>query len=236
MPINLPSRDALRRAFDTAVIELDQSRPGSKLTTDFYRRIGDSVFEAAHLALEDSVAKTGDPKSTMGPPRLHVVSAPVGSGKTSFSLAFVAALVRVTDAPFGCLVVVNQIEKADDTFRDLNMLLPGKVAVWTTTHDPECPPEQRKLPEPAATFTKDDLQHYPVAVITHAFFSSKGNHKATEVLQGDRLQPRALTVIDERLEEVTVFDVELSAAQKVRETIAANEHLRETARAVQRSL
>jgi hypothetical protein len=170
----------------------------------------------------------GDPESTKhasAPPRLHVVSAPVGSGKTSFSLAFVAALVRTT--PSTCLVVVNQIEKADDTFQDLNMLLPGKVAVWTTEHDPDCklPQEQRKLPEPAATFTKDDLQHYPVAVITHAFFSSKGSHKATQMLQGGRLQPRALTVIDERLEEVTVFDVELSAAQKVREIITANEHL-----------
>jgi hypothetical protein len=174
----------------------------------------------------------GGPKSTKEPtasPRLHVVSAPVGGGKTSFSLAFVGALVRNT--PFACLVVVNQIEKADATFRELKALLPGKVAVWTTEHDPDCkvPEEQRKVTAPAAQFAKDDLQHYPVAVITHAFFSSKGNRKATHVVHSGRLQPRALTVIDERIEEVTVFDVALSAAQKVREVIMANEQHAEVA-------
>jgi hypothetical protein len=37
---NLPSqyRETLRREFDAAVIQLDQSRPGSVLTTDFYRQ------------------------------------------------------------------------------------------------------------------------------------------------------------------------------------------------------
>jgi hypothetical protein len=234
MSIHL-DRDRLRMEFDAAVIQLDQSRSGSKLTTDFYRRIGDSVFYAGYQALQDFVAScVGDHVAPNEAHRMHVVSAPVGSGKTSFSLAFVTALVRWASwtenkdagaVPYGCLVVVNQIEKADITFRDLNALLPGKVAVWTTEHDPDCklPKEGRKVSEPAAQFTKDDLQDYPVAVVTHAFFGGKGNRKGRLLLHKGKLQPRALTVIDERIEEVTIYDVALSSAQKVRETVLADE-------------
>jgi len=90
-----PDRDRLRMEFDAAVIQLDQSRSGSKLTTDFYRRIGDSVFDAGYQALQDFVAScVGDHGAPNEAHRMHVVSAPVGSGKTSFSLAFVTALVR----------------------------------------------------------------------------------------------------------------------------------------------
>jgi hypothetical protein len=60
-------RDALRREFDAVVTELDQSRPGSKLTTDFYRRIGECVFEAAYLALQDSADADGT-KEPRAPP------------------------------------------------------------------------------------------------------------------------------------------------------------------------
>jgi hypothetical protein len=158
----------------------------------------------------------------------------VGSGKTSFSLALVAALVRSEAAgpttPYGALVVVNQIEKAETTFRDLDRLLPGKVAVWTTEHDPACklPKGERKVPEPARTFTKDDLENYPVAVVTHAFFGGKGGHKARQVLRDGKLQPRALTVIDERIEEVNVYDVALSEAERVREMVRDDEEHSET--------
>src|SRR5262249_39515185 len=48
------------------------------------------------------------------------------------------------------------------------------------------------------------------------------NHKARQVLHRGKLKPRALTVIDERIEEVTVCDVVLSAAQRVREMVLAD--------------
>src|SRR5215471_10270264 len=224
----LPRRDQLRMEFDAAVIHLDQSRTHPMLTTEFYRRIGDSVFDAGYQALHDFVIhhhRDFDGPTT----RMHVVSAPVGSGKTSFSLAFVTALVRCAEhgpmAPSGALVVVNQIEKADTTFRDLNALLPGKIAVWTTEHDPACKlsKQERKVSEPAATFTKDDLQNYPVVVVTHAFFGGKGGHKARRVMHDGALQPRALTVIDERIEQVTVYDIAYSDAECVRELVMASE-------------
>src|SRR5262245_19005515 len=219
----LPSRDALRAEFDAAIGELDQSRPGSKLTTEFYNRIGNSVFDAGYSALADFCGTEGTPQA-----RLHVVSAPVGSGKTSFSTAFVAAVARLAErsanAPFGCVCVVDQITKADTLYQDLRRLLPGdrKVAVWTTDHDVRCK-EPTKVLHPSAQFSQDDLNDFPVIIVTQAFFIGKNGHKAKRVRVGGRLQSRALTVVDERPEEVTVFDVEPSAAQRVREFIQEDE-------------
>jgi hypothetical protein len=42
----MPTREALRSEFDAAVQQIDQARSGSNLTSDFYARIGDSVFDA----------------------------------------------------------------------------------------------------------------------------------------------------------------------------------------------
>jgi hypothetical protein len=167
----MPTREALRSEFDAAVQQIDQARSGSNLTSDFYARIGDSVFDAGFSALADTCDHGGHPRSpakAKEPHRLHVVSAPVGSGKTSFAMALIASVVRLQqrceDAPFGCLWVVDQMTKADEMYRDLNQLLPGKVAVWSTDHNPQCK-HPTKVHSPTARFTKDDLQHYPVAIV-----------------------------------------------------------------------
>jgi len=75
------------------------------LTNAFYSETGDTVFEAGWQALQDFIA--GQRADVPSPPRLHVVRAPAGGGKTSFSMALLAALVRATaessDGPIGGL-------------------------------------------------------------------------------------------------------------------------------------
>src|SRR5262249_28564194 len=163
----LPDRDVLRALYAEAINELNQPR-GGRLTTDFYAKTGAAVFEACYLALSDSC------KGTNGPRRGHVVSAPAGGGKTSFSYAFMTALTRHADsnpkAPYGCIFVVDQIKKADEAYRELNELMPSKVAVWFTEHDRGCK-TRTKVPSPAAEFTQDELRNYPVIVFTHAFYN-----------------------------------------------------------------
>jgi hypothetical protein len=64
--------------------------------------------------------------------------------------------------------------------------LPNQVAIWTTDHDVDCLSPTRV--NPAATFHKDDLQHYPVAIVTHAFFKGEGADKARVVERsGERI-------------------------------------------------
>ena len=207
----------LRALFDEAVNELNQSR-GGRLTTDFYAKTSDAVFEACYLALSDSC------KGTKGSRRVHVVSAPAGGGKTSFSYAFMTALTRYAEsnpkAPYGCVFVVDQIKKADEAYRELNELMPGKVAVWSTEHDPGCK-TRTKVPSPAAEFTQDELRNYPVIVVTHAFYNGRKGPKARLVKRNGRLcaNDRALIVVDERPEEVTIYDTTLAEAQAVRDKL-----------------
>jgi hypothetical protein len=237
--LSLPDRDQLYSEFETAILELDEFRADDRLLTDFYLRIGSSVFDAGYRALEEfCTARAAQGKAAHR--RLQVVSAPVGSGKTSFSQAFIAAVVRCwfkpeqlalhqrfaerdTTAPFGCLYVTDQMTQADELYRELNLLLPGKVAVWTTDHSTDCK-EPKKVTDPnRPRFSKDDLQRFPVAIVTHAFFGGKDSHKARQVLHGGKLQPRALTVIDEQINSVTPFDIKLSEAELVRELVQKDE-------------
>jgi hypothetical protein len=230
MPI-LPNREELRVEYDAAIQELlSKELTNQNLDKGWYRQIGGSLFDACYRALEDAChpearrGLQGTPYGVSKHARMHVVSAPVGSGKTSFSLAFIVAMVRSaernSEAPYGSLFVVDQIPRAEQIYRDLNALIPGRVAVWTSDHDAgPGRKEPTKVLNPTARFTKDQLNEYPVAIVTHAFFNGNGSYKARSVLNQGRTQPRALTVIDERIEGVTVYDVDLAAAAAVRKRI-----------------
>ena len=71
----------LRALYDEAIKQINPSRSAIDLTTGFYAETGNAVFDAGYLALSDFC------KGSVGPRRLHVVSAPAGGGKTSYSYA-----------------------------------------------------------------------------------------------------------------------------------------------------
>ena len=215
MPNNaaaMPDRAALRALYDAAVAELNPSR-SDVLTTEFYAKTGDAVFNAGCSALSDAID---------GPRRIHTVSAPAGGGKTTFAYAFIAAVTRYADnrpdAPYGAVFVVDQIEKADSVYRDLSERLPGQVAIWTSDHDRQCK-QPEKVMTPAARFDREDLRRFPVAVVTHKFYLGTRGHNAANVGRNGFLRPRALTVVDERPDEAPSLDVMLSEAQAVREAL-----------------
>ena len=120
----------------------------------------------------------------------------------------------------------TKVPRAEQIYRDLNVLIPGSVAVWTSDHDASPGrKEPTKVLNPTARFSKEELKEYPVAIVTHAFFNGNGSYKARSVLNRGRMQPRALTVIDERIEGVTVYDVDLAAAAAVRKRIKEDENI-----------
>ena len=213
-------RQALRAHFDAAVAEINPTR-GGQLTTDFYTKTGDAVFAAGCTALDDHCDRVK---------RMHTLSAPAGAGKTSFSFASIAAVTRAAEenpeAPYGCLFVVEQITQADDAYLALNALLPGKVAVWTKEHsaiEKEWPKLAALGRTPSARFLPAALAHYPVAIVTHSFFMDKNSHHAVNVSRGGVFNPgsrrRALTIVDEQPQAVSVIDVRLSQAEAVRERL-----------------
>lgn len=213
----LPDRNELRVLYDQAIIEVNATRSHIDLTKGFYAETGNSVFDAAYLALTDHCGGTVTPK-------LRVVSAPAGGGKTSFSYAMLMAVTRYADAhpeaPYGCVFVVDQIKKADEVYRELNGLMPSRVAVWSKEHDPACK-ERKRVPEPAATFTKDELRLKPIAVVTHNFYTKGNGNKALIANHNQRLHGpgRALAIVDERPEEVETYQITLSDAQRVKEKL-----------------
>jgi hypothetical protein len=242
-PQVIASRDDVRAAYDDAIREIEQVRGTHQFEDGFHGRVADAVFDACYSALKHYSAcveqkgpvdiatraqlrATKDTQANTVQPRLHVLSAPMGTGKTTFSMAFMAAITRLAESypemPLGCALLVDQIVKADDRFRELSQLLPGKIAVWTSDHDVDCTQPVR-LSNPAARFHVDELQHYPVIVVTHAFYKAERGDKARYVFHDGQRIARALTVVDEQMEDVPVYDVLLSQAEGVREKLQGQE-------------
>jgi hypothetical protein len=209
----VPDRAALRALYDEAVVEINTKLRANSLNNNFYAKIGDAVFEAGCLALSDAITNTR---------RMHTVCAPVGAGKTSFSYALIVAVTRYAenraDAPYGSVFVVEEREKADEVFKELNTLSPGKVAIWTTDHDTHCK-EPEKVKEPGERFTQDALQHYPIIVVTRSFYLRTNGHKARTFLSNGAAVQRALTVVDERPNEAPTIEVTLAEAQTIRKAL-----------------
>jgi hypothetical protein len=214
-------RSPLAEAHAAAVDQIERQRgQAGQLSTGINGGVGGSILTAGKLALgwwhEDR--KTGTDATAT--PRQLVVSAPPGTGKTSHAIALMVASVSAADddlsKPFGCVLVVDQIMKAEDMYRQINALLPGQVAVWTSDHDVSCL-QPVKLKSPARRFHVDDLQHHAIVVVTQAFYRGPRGEKARSVLRGGHPAPRALTIFDEQAKEVEVFDIKLSQALAVME-------------------
>jgi hypothetical protein len=158
--------ERLSAAHAEAVAEIERIRGQlGQLTTGINGKVGHSILEAGALALAD-VSDDAEPKQ-------FVVAAPPGTGKTSHAIALMAATVRTADTedlskPYGCLFVVDQIKKADDMYRQINELLPGQVAVWTTDHDLNSTTAKIHVP-PDRRFDVDQLEQRAIAVVTQAF-------------------------------------------------------------------
>jgi superfamily II DNA or RNA helicase len=114
MQVNVPN---LRTAFEAAA-----DKTGVPCNP-FYTKMREAVFNTCLQAL-------GEYDYT-GKPWLHIVSAAPGAGKTTLTNAFIAALVETVPRAT-CLVVVEQIKSVKTRLADLEKLLPGKVACWTS--------------------------------------------------------------------------------------------------------
>jgi hypothetical protein len=228
-----PCRETYRNAYDAAIRDIETKRGTHQFGNGFHRQIADAVFEGCFAALEhhaEWVEQRGEPEKAthrelrevrlgLGknavPPRLNVVTAPMGTGKTTFTTAFVVAMTRLAEAdrhkPYGCLFLSDQIIKADAMYRELAALLPDQVAIWTTDHDIDCQ-QPSKVLHPAARFSKDDLQVRPVAIATHALFQGDNAEKARVAVRYGHHLYRALTVVDEQMDDVIVHEASLEDA------------------------
>src|SRR5262249_43075266 len=107
-----PSRDDLRAAYDDAIRDIERVRGNCYLDSRFHAQVLDAVFDTCYTALEhysawteqhgpaelattEQLRATGRTQANAVEPRLHVVSAPMGAGKTTFTTAFIVAMTRM---------------------------------------------------------------------------------------------------------------------------------------------
>jgi superfamily II DNA or RNA helicase len=90
-------------AFQAAVARTDELRGSTMLSTAFYQEVAKAVFLTFYEALTDTKV-FGRARN-----RLHVISAPSGSGKTTFTNTAIAALINSVPNS-SALVVVEQIK------------------------------------------------------------------------------------------------------------------------------
>src|SRR5262249_52854604 len=138
---------------------------------------------------------------------MHVLASAPGSGKSTLAKAFAVALTQVTEPspyPLGCVFLVHHIATADAVFRELKALLPDdSVAVFTTKHDGDS--GSAAYPD---TFRVGNLEKYPALVTTQEFYMGIRGEHARYFIRGDLRFPRVLTFIDERVNEIAVYDVD----------------------------
>ncbi len=93
------------------------------------------------------------------------------------------------------------------------------LAIWTTAHDANRTLKEVKAEEgftPGAQFLRDDLKHHRVIVVTHAFY--KGPRGSLARFFGGT--KRTLTIVDERPQEVSVYDIDQGDVLKARDWAA----------------
>ena len=139
---------------------------------------------------------------------MQVVASSPGSGKSTSAKAFMLAVARegLKDKyPLGCAFVVQHIETADNAYGELNALLTNRVALWTSEHDADNPATTRQ-----PRFTVSELDDYPIIIVTHEFFKGVRGERARSHRRNGMTFPRVVTFVDEKVEQVKVYDVKFS--------------------------
>jgi hypothetical protein len=176
-----------------------------KTLTAFDQKIANVVAAA-------SLAAIADQDDTFA--KFKVVSAPTGSGKSSFAVCFGAALYE-TNPDSSIAYVVETMTQAEAVYRDLKAILPAgaSLAVYTSAHNIKRNSEAILRDEgwlPEDRFDRDTLASFRVVVVTHKLWLNEMSGDAQRVRfynPGTALRHRDLMFVDEQPSLVNIFDV-----------------------------
>jgi hypothetical protein len=233
LSFRMPSLAALTSTYWAEVARLASLR-GKSEPTKLDREVATAVFNAGLKAVEDM--QTGH--------RVHrTLASATGSGKSSMSYAFASALLK--SAPeSSVLFVCPDVRLAEATYFELAKLIdPQDIAIWTGGHDQHTIQKHglSKIRsdfdgfEPQAPcFWKGDLESRRLAIVTHKFYIQRGGADGLTYRSGNRGSHMArLHLIDERLNEVKLTDIEQSEVTAARDAIFKQDgHDPEVAKAI----
>jgi hypothetical protein len=218
----VPPPGDIRRAYHQAITDIHRARGTTPPTGSYALKVREQAFWALFAALSDgccSIIVERHPAGAWAKENgvrldTHVVASAPGSGKSTLAKAFAVALARVTAKgayPFGCVFVVQHIATAHAVFVELSSLLPpDSIAVFTTKHDASQP-----FPEYSPTFWVSDLERRPIIVVTHEFYMGIRGDVARRYTRDGVTFPRVVTFIDERANEIAVYDMDPMALEGV---------------------
>jgi hypothetical protein len=198
----LPNKEVLRAAYDQAIRELPHA---DLLSGPWYQKTAQHIFEAGYRALQDSLELKTKRQAKQLRPTIRVISSPVGSGKTSFATAFIAACVR-TSPEISCVLVLDKIDKCEEKYSELQTLIPGKVSVWWKEQD---------------HFEHDQLAQRQVGIVTHKHYAGSKSDNAKHWHGPNGWTPRTLTVIDEAIDFLHRVDIKQTDASDVYQRVAS---------------
>jgi hypothetical protein len=187
---------------------------GPQGVTPFAHSVAQAVLDAALLALQDRVS---------GNAVHRTLAASTGSGKSSFSWCLVAALLK-TVPDSSVLYVCPDVRQTEATYIELSKIIEEEdMAIWTGGHDAGSSLIQIKKAfggfEPMTPrFWKGDLETRRVAIVSHHWYiEKKGVAPAMNYLG----HPRTVHIIDERLSEVKLVDIDQGDVTKARDFMVA---------------
>jgi hypothetical protein len=202
--------------------------------------VASSVLDAGRMALQDHLA---------GRARFLTCSAPTGAGKSSYAWAMVAAVVEAypeASVVFAC----ETIQQCEATYWGLREVMDLRssfncpkplstvkeqelpdLVVWTGGHDANKSWDDIKRVYPTFTptvdpstgriitqrFQRSDLETARVVVVTHNMLL-KGEGENGRIYYG---RPRTLTVVDEKINEVAMYDISIGDVSNARDWLAA---------------
>jgi hypothetical protein len=210
---------------------------GKPSPTKLDREVAHAVLSAGLLALEDM--QQGH--------RVHrTLASATGSGKSSMAACLASALLKTTDVPV--LFVCPDIKMAEDTYFELVKLIdPQDIVIWTSGHDAgtdlgRIRSEQGGFEPKAPRFWKSDLERRKLSIVTHRLYIDRqgerglgfrANSSSTLREKGygvsDEIILPRLHLIDERLNEVTLTDIEQSDITEARDAVHQLEERNEVA-------
>jgi hypothetical protein len=218
----VPPPGDLKRAYHEAIVEIHRTRGTAPPAGSYAQQVREKAFWVFFAALSDScctIIMDHHPDGAWAKqdrPRLdlHVLASAPGSGKSTLAKAFAVALARKTRAgphPFGSVFVVQHIATAHAVFVELkNLLTPDSVAVFTTKHDASQP-----FAGYSETFWVNELERHPIIVVTHEFYMGIRGEQARWYTRDGVTFSRVLTFIDERANEIAVYDMDPVALEGV---------------------
>jgi hypothetical protein len=184
--------------FDEACrIQAKHFSPNSQHSRDCNSALFEAVVQASYNDQHKSLLD-----KDISIPKTHLVKTGTGTGKTTFCICLIAALVRALDSYSVCYVVAT-VKEAQEVYNQLQSLIPDDtLAIYTSEHSSIEACERStasvfKHVQKHGTSNQKSLKQARVAICTHEHWLSEGERKIDLGARYWQGRHRNIVIVDE---------------------------------------